>query len=61
VEDDHFIFPPYFREKLQQATNESERLRTVADYVASLSESQAINLNQRLTGQALGSGFERLL
>jgi dGTPase len=61
VEDDQFVFPPYYREKLQQATNESERLRTVADYVASLSESQAINLNQRLTGQALGSGFERLL
>ncbi len=58
---DVHIFPPLHQEQLKQASDEASQMRIVADYIASMSERQAIELHQRLTGQALGSGFERLL
>lgn len=57
---DVHIFPPFYRAMLDAATGEPERLRVVADYIASMSEGQVIEIHERLTGQSLGSGLERM-
>lgn len=57
---DRYIFPPYYQEQLALGNDEAARLRTVADYIASMSEAQAIEVHQRLTGQSLGSGIDRV-
>ena len=57
---DVHIFPPFYREMLETAENEPDRLRVVADYIASMSESEVIEIHQRLNGQSLGSGLERM-
>ena len=54
------IFPPFYREMLEAAPDHEERLRVVADYIASMSEGQVIDMHQRLNGQSLGSGLERM-
>ncbi|MCA9877110.1 MAG: dNTP triphosphohydrolase [Thermomicrobiales bacterium] len=55
---DVHIFPPFYREMLE--TGDHEPLRVVADYIASMSEGQVVEIHQRLTGQSLGSGLERM-
>ena len=57
---DVHIFPPFYREMLEAAERQEERLRVVADYIASMSEVEVIGLHQRLNGQSLGSGLERM-
>ena len=57
---DIHIFPAFYREMLEAAESDDERLRVVADYVASMSEGQVIEIHQRLNGQSLGSGLERM-
>lgn len=59
-EHDVHIFPPFYRAMLDGADNEPDRLRVVADYIASMSEGQVIEIHERLTGQSLGSGLERM-
>ena len=57
------IFPPRFAEFLEEYPSASgsressgrEIARTVADYISSMTERQAIELHQRLTGASLGS------
>ena len=58
---DVHIFPAFSREMLEAAESDDERLRVVADYIASMSEGEVIELHQRLNGQSLGSGLERML
>ena len=55
-QSDFSIFPPRFSEHLEE-TEASERhiIRTVADYISGMTERQAIELHQRLTGASLGS------
>lgn len=55
-DSDFSVFPPRFSEHLEE-TEASERhiIRTVADYISSMTERQAIELHQRLTGASLGS------
>lgn len=57
---DQYIFPPFFQEQLALGQSDSAVLRTVADYIASMSEAQAVEIHQRLTGQSLGSGIDRV-
>ena len=57
---DVHIFPAFYREMLEAAECDKERLRVVADYIASMSEGQVIEIHQRLNGQSLGSGLERM-
>jgi dGTPase len=54
------IFPQAFREQLRQAANGRERTRIVSDFIAGMTEHQAIRLHGRLTGKALGSVLEYL-
>ncbi len=55
-DSDFSVFPPRFSEHLEE-TEASERhvIRTVADYISGMTERQAIELHQRLTGASLGS------
>ena len=57
---DIHIFPAFYREMLEAAADDAERLRVVADYIASMSEGEVIEIHQRLNGQSLGSGLERM-
>lgn len=57
---DVHIFPPFYREMLDAAGHHHERLRVVADYIAAMSEGQVVEIHERLTGQSLGSGLERM-
>jgi dGTPase len=53
------VFPDFFREKLEAAESDEEKLRVVADVIASMSEAQALETHQRLTGLSLGSALVR--
>lgn len=44
------LFPKAWQERLTSATSAAQRLRTVADFIASLTEHQALRLAGRLTG-----------
>lgn len=57
---DPSIFPPFFQEALAGASP-AESLRVVADLIASMSEAQAVEIHNRLTGQSLGSALDHLL
>ncbi len=56
--DDHAIFPLSSREELERCQSDQERARVVADTIASMNESQAIEIHQRLTGSILGSAMD---
>ena len=50
------IFSPRFREHLSESTvSDRENKRIVADYISGMTEREAIELHQRLTGVSLGS------
>jgi dGTPase len=56
------IFPTFYRERLE--TNKkikAEIARTPIDLIASMTESQAIAMHRRLTGQSHSSGLEDIL
>ncbi len=56
------IFPTFYRERLQKnEKNKTERSRITVDLIASMTESQAIAMHRRLTGQSHGSGLEDIL
>lgn len=56
------IFPLYYQEELNTAGGDIKQIkRIVADLIASMSEAQAIAINQRLTGQSLGSAMDAFL
>jgi dGTPase len=54
------LFPPYYRELLEQAADDAERTRLVIDLIASMTEHQVVDTYQRLTGIAQGSAFDLL-
>ena len=56
------VFPPRFRELIESAlsssgtgTSSREVSRLIADYISGMTEREAIELHQRLTGASLGS------
>lgn len=56
------IFPTYYRERLEVAGgDESERIRTCIDLIASMTESQVIAMHRRVTGQSHSSGLDEIL
>jgi dGTPase len=53
------IFPTFYRERLHDSMgNDAETSRIPLDLIASMTESQAIAMHRRLTGQSHGSGLE---
>jgi len=60
--NDWAIFPDFYQEALEYANNDTKQIkRIVADLIASMSESQAIAIQQRLSGQSLGSAMDAYL
>jgi dGTP triphosphohydrolase len=60
------LFPEWYREELEaiEARGEdvdSRRMRTVVDFIASLTEQQAANLYHRITGHSARPVFERFM
>jgi dGTP triphosphohydrolase len=54
-------FPAYYREHLEKASTKTELTRTCVDLIASMVETQAITMHQRLTGQSHSSGLDDIL
>jgi dGTPase len=50
------IFPEYFREELESCADDGGVYRVIADFIASLTEAQAVDLHHRLSGIVPGSG-----
>jgi dGTPase len=44
------IFPEYFREELESCADDRGVYRVIADFIASLTEAQAVDLHHRLSG-----------
>ena len=56
------VFPTYYRERLAEiGQQQSEAIRTCVDLIASMTESQAIAIHRRLTGQSRASGLEEII
>ncbi len=57
------IFPPIWRERLSisEPAGDSDPFRTIADYIASMTENQVVDTFQKLTGFAQGSITDPLL
>jgi dGTPase len=56
------VFPTFYREKLKDASGQpDEVVRTCVDLIASMTESQAVAMHHRLTGQTHTSGIEDIL
>jgi dGTPase len=53
------IFPTFFREMLKDADSDEAKLRVVSDTIASMSEPQALEIYQRLTGLSIESALMR--
>lgn len=51
------LFPQRYREELNQTEEKEERIRVVVDFIASMTEQQAVKMYHRLTGISLGSLF----
>jgi len=55
------IFPPGFREAIEQARDSDEIRRYIVDLIASLTERQAIDTFRRLTGVSSGSVLDYIV
>ncbi len=61
-DSDRKVFPTYYRERLAEiGWQQSEAIRTCVDLIASMTESQAIAIHRRLTGQTHASGLEEII
>lgn len=61
-DEDPDIIPNPFRENIQEkTTNQRMICRTVCDIITSMTEQQAMQLHERLTGQSPGSLRERII
>lgn len=54
----YVMFPEGHQERLSNAATTPDRIRIVVDFIASMTEPQAIQTHQRLTGASLGSLWE---
>ena len=56
------IFPTFYRERLAEVRgNDDEVTRTCIDLIAGMTESQAVGMHHRLTGQIHSSGLDDIL
>lgn len=60
-EKDRRIFPEFYRERLGTSPSDALVVRVVADVIASLTESQVVDLHHRLTGIALGGVLDPIV
>jgi dGTPase len=59
---DWLLFPAFYRERLEDASGRPEEIvRTCVDLIASMTESQAVAMHHRLTGQTHSSGLDDIL
>lgn len=59
---DRIIFPEFHRDELERAGSDDRAVkRIVADLISGMSESQAVAVHCRLTGQSLGSAMDAYL
>lgn len=58
---DRRLFPQFYQELLGDSPDDKTVVRTVADLIASLTESQTIALHLRLTGVSLGGSLDPIL
>ncbi|MFZ0199387.1 MAG: dNTP triphosphohydrolase [Candidatus Sulfotelmatobacter sp.] len=59
---DWLVFPTFYRERLKDANGKPEEVvRTCVDLIASMTESQAVAMHHRLTGQKHSSGLDDIL
>jgi dGTPase len=60
--DNWLAFPTFYRERLTSAQGQTDELvRTCVDLIASMTESQAVAMHHRLTGQTHASGLDDIL
>lgn len=60
--DNWKVFPTFYREKLKEVQGKrDEEVRTCIDLIASMTESQAVAMHHRLTGQTHTSGLDDIL
>lgn len=56
------VFPNYYRDAIEEAAQDEKRIRrTVIDLIAGMTESQALEMHNRLVGVAVGSGLEEIV
>lgn len=55
------IFPKFYRERLERSKDKAETSRIPLDLIAGMTESQAIAMHRRLTGQSHGSGLDDIV
>ena len=61
LKDRYDIFPPYYREQLDACSNAGEKRRLVIDLIAGMTESQALEMSNRLSGVTAGSALEDIM
>ncbi len=54
------LYPPFYRERIQNADSDPSKKRACADFIAGLTEAQCVNLYRRLTGNSGASSTEAL-
>jgi dGTPase len=55
------IFPEFYRTRFERDESDANVYRLIADFIASLTESQAIDLHHRLTGIVFGQSLDRIV
>ncbi|MGH2560806.1 MAG: deoxyguanosinetriphosphate triphosphohydrolase family protein [Thermomicrobiales bacterium] len=58
---DRRVFPEFYRELLEADPTDELTVRVVADLIASMTESQVIEMHHRLTGIALGAALDPIV
>jgi dGTPase len=58
---DRRLFPAFYRELLGDSPSDALIVRTTADLIASMTESQAVAMHHRLTGISLGGALDPIL
>jgi dGTP triphosphohydrolase len=51
------LFPAFYRERLEEAHSDSERIRTCIDLISGFTENQVHRIHNRLTGSASESSL----
>jgi dGTPase len=58
----HHLFPAYYREAIEEAKSDEKKIRrTIVDFIAGMTEDQALAMYNRLTGVSVGSGLDEIV
>jgi dGTPase len=58
---DRRVFPEFYREQIGDAPDDATIVRTVADLISSMTESQVVEMHHRLTGISLGGALDPIV